>query len=141
MDLGQARIILVKPLTYMNRSGQILPHLLRRYSMAPERLVVVCDNMDMSPGDMRLKRGHSTGGHNGIASVARVLKEPFLRLYIGVGRPVESSVHEHVLGEPDFPDYEAIQGACERAATCIQDLGRGDVESVMNEYNRRKRGT
>jgi PTH1 family peptidyl-tRNA hydrolase len=95
-------LVLVKPLTYMNDSGRVLPTLLRRFR--PERTVVICDNLDLSPGVLRMKRGGSGGGHRGLASIAAYLRpEEYLRLYIGIGRPGGLPSGKDA-GSPEYPD-------------------------------------
>ena len=111
--VGDTRVILVKPLTYMNRSGLVLPALLKQYGVVTDKLIVAVDNMDLSPGRVRLKPRGSSAGHNGLKSIIEVLgTSEFHRLYIGVGRPASGvSVIDHVLGRPDGEERIAFLGA------------------------------
>ncbi len=131
--------MLAEPLTYMNRSGEVMPSLLRRAGVEAEASVVVCDNLDLPVGRVRMKSGGGTAGHRGLASVVNVLGHgSFLRLYIGIGRPVEGDVVAHVLGAPPEEEQELYAEAVSRAADAVLAL-RGEAPGqVMNELNRRQ---
>lgn len=128
--------LLVQPLTYMNRSGDILGHF-----SSDDDFVVVCDNMDLAAGGLRIKRGGGASGQKGLASICEKLgRSDFVRIYIGIGRPEEgTSVVDHVIGtEPEGPKKEAIDKATEDAATAIvKYLGGASVEELQLEFNRK----
>jgi len=134
------KIILVKPLTYMNRSGSVIPELLKKYSIPVENMILVCDNLDLFPGVIRLKSRGGDAGHNGIKSViSSVDTADFKRMYIGVGRPEKGSeVIQHVLGVPGEVDFEKIKSAADTASDSILKLAVSPAEKVMNEINRIK---
>ncbi len=134
------RIVLVKPLTYMNRSGKVVPTLLRKTGISTERLVVVCDTLDLDPGMCRLKRKGGSAGHKGVASIIdEVGTGAFFRMYIGIGRPEHTSeVVDFVLGSPDDEDRKRIEAAEQRAAENILRLCTEPPERVMHGLNRRK---
>lgn len=138
--LGDRRVHLVKPLTYMNRSGSILPSLLNRYSLKPENIIVVTDNMDLPPGRCRMKPTGSSAGHNGLKSIMHFLDTSrFFRLYVGIGRPSsETSVVDHVLGVFRDDEYTLVQEAINRTVACIVNLSDAPVEKLLNEINSRK---
>lgn len=123
----------------MNRSGQVIPKLMSRYHAGPEKLLVVCDNLDLEVGRVRLKRGGGTAGHNGLKSVVSETGScEFYRLYIGIGRPAPGeSVVEHVLGSPSEQERNSVEAACRRAAEIIRNAIEGDLDQVMNDCNRR----
>lgn len=130
------RMVLAEPLTYMNRSGTVMPRLQAR--AAPAETLVICDNLDLEPGRVRMKQGGGTAGHRGLASIVEALGHgDFLRLYIGVGRPADGDVVAHVLGVP--PDGEAAlyKEAVRRAADAVLALRERPPQQVMNETNRR----
>ncbi|HBE94047.1 MAG TPA: aminoacyl-tRNA hydrolase [Desulfovibrio sp.] len=88
--LGGAPWILVKPLTYMNKSGLVVARYARRHGLGPESVIVAHDELDLPLGRMKLKRGGSSAGHNGVESVISELGSPdFWRLRLGIGRPLE----------------------------------------------------
>ncbi len=132
-------VVLLRYAGFMNNSGIILPGVLRRFRVSVEDLVVVVDNMDLPPGELRLRRGGGHAGHNGLKSIIRSLgSSAFVRLYIGVGRPgPDETVVEHVLGVPGEPDAKAIDRACDRAAAGLKRLRKENFDRVAEELNRR----
>lgn len=134
------KMVLIEPLTFMNNSGQIIHSLRRKFQLTEENLVVVCDNLDLPPGSIRIKRGGSSAGHNGLASIIRFLgTNDFLRLYIGIGRPpFNGDVIAHVLGTPGTGEKEDILQGVRTGAEAILRLNSEAVEKVMNEFNRKK---
>ena len=132
--------VLVKPLTYMNRSGDIMPQLLRRTSSGPGDVLVIYDNVDLPTGVCRLKRrGSGGGGHHGIESIQRALGTgEFLRLSVGIGRPAGcGELAAYVLSAPELSEAEALRRGVERAAQAVLTLLAEGHEKVMNELNRR----
>ncbi|MFP4484148.1 MAG: aminoacyl-tRNA hydrolase [Spirochaetaceae bacterium] len=144
---GGSVVSLVKPLTYMNRSGQVVPAVQRRFR--PERIVVVCDNLDLPPGALRLKRGGSGGGHRGLESIARYLApEQYLRLYVGIGRPggidgLGGGTHDgnreeivgYVLGEPGEAERQRLEAATSRAAEFIDLFPTASTDELIQRIN------
>ena len=131
-------LVLAQPLTYMNRSGEVLPGLLSRAGSTPEQMLVICDNLDLEPGRLRMKSGGGTAGHRGLASIVDILGHGnFLRLYVGVGRPTGTSVVDHVLGVPPENERELYEQAIARAADAVLRLADTDPDRLMTEVNRR----
>lgn len=124
---------------FMNSSGLILPRQLRRFRAAVADLVVVVDNMDLPPGDLRIRKGGGSAGHNGLKSIIGSLGSgEFLRLYVGVGRPADgNTVVDHVLGVPDEKDSGLIDSACRRGAGALLRLRTGEFDRLAEEINRR----
>ena len=133
-------IVLIRSTGYMNNSGDIVPSVMRRYKATPEDFIVIVDNMDLPPGDCRLKKGGGDAGHNGLKSfISRMGCSDFYRLYIGVGRPAPGiSVVDHVLGNPEADDSRKILQACLKAADALKSLADKPVSRVMEELNRRE---
>lgn len=140
-EVEGADLFLVKPLTYMNRSGDIFPDILARTSTENRNLLVVCDTLDLPAGQCRLRRRGSSAGHKGLSSIIRRLgRDDFMRLYIGVGRPGDpQGVIEHVLGEPGESESEAIETALQRSAEAIMQLLKEEPARVMNVLNQKIR--
>nr|WP_230391630.1 aminoacyl-tRNA hydrolase [Oceanispirochaeta sp. M2] len=138
--LGNRRVHLVEPLTFMNRSGNILPALVSKYSLKPENIIIVTDNMDLPPGRCRMKPGGSSAGHNGLKSIIQYLDTgKFFRLYVGIGRPSKDlSVVDHVLGVFPSEDYSLVQNAIVQAVKSIIAQSDAPVEQLLNEINSRK---
>jgi PTH1 family peptidyl-tRNA hydrolase len=137
---GKRPLILVRYNGYMNRSGEIVTGLLKKFHASPENLLVVVDNMDLQPGVCRLKKGGGDAGHNGLKSIISNLNDGrFSRLYVGVGRPArESTVVDHVLGNPEGTEAKKITEACLRAAISVKDLASKSFSRVAEELNRRE---
>ena len=138
-DKDGALLCLIEPLTFMNASGRIIKDALRACGSATG-ILVVCDSLDLSPGNCRLRLRGSAGGHKGLESVARNLgTEEFMRLLIGIGRPeTRDEVVDYVLGEPEGVEAAAIREAVGRAADAVLSLSSAGPERVMNELNRRE---
>jgi PTH1 family peptidyl-tRNA hydrolase len=124
--------LLVQPLTYMNRSGEVL----RYFSQYPiSSMVVICDQMDLPPGTIRIRRGGSSAGHRGLADLINTLGSgEFIRIYVGIGRPEQGvSVIDHVLGRTEDP---AIETSVRRASEALIRLINGaSFEEVAGEFN------
>ena len=132
-------LFLVKPLTYMNRSGEILDQIVHRTGCGLSELLVVCDNLDLPVGSCRLKQGGSSAGHNGLVSLIRAAgTTEFNRLYVGIGRPADGRIIEHVLGSPEAPERSRLEEAVHAAAEAVLALREQPIERVMNEVNKRR---
>lgn len=140
--VGEATLYLAKPLTYMNRSGEIFPALWSRTGEDLEHLLVICDTLDLPAGQCRLRRKGSSAGHKGLASIiARLGREDFMRLYIGIGRPEmegQEAVVEHVLQPPGGRELALVDRGVAAAAEGVLRLLSEEPEKVMNELNQRR---
>lgn len=130
----------VQPLTYMNRSGDISRFFFPQpYSI--DELIVVCDNLDLPPGMIRIRKGGSTAGHNGLKSlVASLGSGDFIRVYVGIGRPKPPiTIVDHVLGKPKDPEEaQALRSGVALAADAVMALCDGrPLDEVMRAYNRK----
>ncbi|HAH97273.1 MAG TPA: aminoacyl-tRNA hydrolase [Firmicutes bacterium] len=128
-------IILVKPQTYMNASGEAVGPLARRYNIATDSLLAIVDDMDLPLGRIRLRVSGSSGGHNGLKSlIAHLGSEDFPRLRVGIGRPVTGAVNyvTSIFSKEEMPLWsESVQMAAD-AAECF--IAEGILEA-MNRYN------
>lgn len=138
-EVGPYRVVLVKPLTYMNRSGQVLPALVS--DPATTELILVTDNMDLQPGATRLKsKIGSGGGHNGLKSVLDHLGSWPRVLYVGIGRPEDpSGVLDHVLGQPRSAEFESLRAATRIAADGLLQILQGQWQAGVDAINSRRR--
>lgn len=125
---------LVTPTTYMNHSGQALQAYCRYYRLAPSALLVVHDDLDLPPGQLRLKRGGGHGGHNGLRDItARLGSADFWRLRIGIGHPGHrDAVTAWVLRRPSADDQRAIDDALALAVDETDDLLDGQLARVQH---------
>ena len=126
-------LVLIQPLTYMNSSGDIAPECVK----GDDTVVVIVDQMDLPPGKIRIKRGGSSAGHNGLKSMIAAIGSDFIRVYIGIGRPSEGvSVIDHVLSRYNDEDRKLVDEAEERAADAIISLYEGEAfERVAQRAN------
>ena len=133
-------IYLIKPLTYMNSSGEIIDRLNRRLGISLGNIVVIADSMDLFPGIVRFKLNGGDAGHNGLKSViAYAGSNDIKRFYIGIGRPADSSrVVDHVLGIPDEKESVMLEKGIKTAADGIMMLLDSSPGQVMNEINKIK---
>jgi PTH1 family peptidyl-tRNA hydrolase len=134
---------LIKPLTFMNRSGQAVAALARYYRVPIERILVVHDEIDLPPGTVRLKRGGGHGGHNGLRDIIEAFggAAGFLRLRLGVGRPAASDeVVNYVLHAPSAADRTLIGTAIDAAVAVLPLVVAGETERAMNRLHRRPDG-
>jgi peptidyl-tRNA hydrolase, PTH1 family len=131
-------VVTARPQTYMNVSGRAAVHLLRKYGLPPEDLIVVHDDVDLPLGRLRLKRGGGTAGQKGIASIADSLRtQDFLRVRIGVSRPVDrDQMVDYVLDRFTSAESERLAAVLPRAADAVTALIRDGLESAMTEFNR-----
>jgi len=138
MVFGKGTLLFVLPLTYMNNSGDILPWLIRRYAKGkelPPPLVLV-DQMDLAPGNLRIKKKGGTAGHNGLKSVHAILDDTFYPLYIGIGRPAPGfSVVDWVLGIPDLDDKRAFALITRKAFKALCCLYTAGIDVAMQVTN------
>ncbi|AEC02196.1 aminoacyl-tRNA hydrolase [Parasphaerochaeta coccoides] len=132
------RFVLMRPLTFMNGSGRILKYVQRLLRLPGTDLIVVCDQMDLPCGSIRIRKGGKDAGHRGLKSIIQHYgSEDFIRLYIGVGRPsAGTSVVEHVLSRPAPDEVPAFQKGIARGADALAALLAGrPLQEVMNEFN------
>ena len=130
-------VVLVKPLTYMNLSGQAVAPIMREYGLKPDRVLVVSDDTDLLPGRVRLRAEGSAGGHNGHKSlIASFGTQVYPRLKIGIGRTAKDATIDHVLG-PFHPDERPdVDSALQRCEAAIEALFLRGLEAAMQDANR-----
>jgi PTH1 family peptidyl-tRNA hydrolase len=137
-ELGKwGEIYLIKPLTYMNRSGDAICRFAHYFKINAEEILVVVDDVALPLGRLRLRAAGSDGGHNGLKSIIVHLGESFMRLRIGVGGAnTTEQLVDHVLGEFDPSEKSKIDRAIERAAEAVEQVAENGIEPAMNLYNR-----
>ena len=127
-------IWLLKPMAFMNHSGESVAKLARFYKIPPAEILVVHDDLDIPPGSARLKVGGGDGGHNGLADVTEKLGTPdYARLRIGIGHPGSAAqVVAYVLKKAPKAEQSLIDEAIERARTQLNDIVQGEFQRAMN---------
>lgn len=135
-------LLLVKPLTFMNASGEAVGPLVNALGIELANLLVVCDDLDLPCGQLRLRPRGSAGGHRGLASVIAAVGEGFPRLRVGIDRPPEGvDVIDYVLGEPDEKEWECLAAAVDQAAEAVLVWLEEGIAAAMSRFNtRRSRG-
>jgi peptidyl-tRNA hydrolase, PTH1 family len=137
-DIDGRRVRLIKPATFMNRSGQAVGALARYFRIAPESVLIVHDEIDLPPGAVRIKRGGGHGGHNGLRDIIAAFggDAGFLRLRIGVGHPGSADeVVEYVLQAPPAAERSLILEAIGRALVVLAQVVAGDTEKAMHRLH------
>jgi PTH1 family peptidyl-tRNA hydrolase len=135
--IGDDSVVLVKPRTFVNRSGEAVRYLLARYRIKPDKLLIVYDEINLPPGKLRLRPGGSAGGHNGIRSIIESAgTQEFPRLRIGVGRQEDGdSQIDHVLGKLPPDEQKAVDDAIERGVDAVSNLLTEGIDRAMNKFN------
>lgn len=130
-------VMLLKPSTYMNRSGSAVAAVLGYFKLRPDQLLVAHDELDLAPGVVRLKSGGGHGGHNGLKDiVAHLGTADFLRLRLGIGHPGDRDrVADYVLDAPNAADGDLIDQAIESGLFELEDIVRGETARAMNRLN------
>ena len=141
-DLAEAtlagkRVLLVKPRTFMNRSGEAVGPLARKRGVAPAELLVVVDDVELECGRLRLRRDGRAGGHNGLKSLIELVgSEAFPRVRVGVGRvPEGGDLVQHVLGRFAPAEREAVEQAVQRAADAVSAVLAEGLDKAQNKFN------
>lgn len=131
VKVGGEEVIFLKPLTFMNRSGEAIGAVISDYGIAPEDVLVAHDDIDIPAGDVRYKVGGGHGGHNGLRSIIDVAcVRDFIRVRIGVGRSSEGyGVTDHVLGEFSGQETEIMQDSFAKGASFIEEKFLGMVDT------------
>ena len=138
--LDAARVVLAFPITFMNESGQAVSALVRRYGIeAPERIIVVHDELDLEPGVVRIKVGGGLAGHNGLRSITQHLKtQDYLRVRIGVGKPPNKERGaSHVLTRVPSRQRDLLDEKVIEAADAVEMIIAHGVDVTMREFHGR----
>jgi len=132
-------VVLALPLTFMNLSGQAVAALVKKYKIAKSDLLVVCDDLDLELGRIRLKPSGSSGGHRGLRSIIESLrKEDFARLKVGIDRPhVGIQASDYVLKPFLKKEANALGKAIQDACRCCEVWVEENTDKAMNEFNKR----
>lgn len=136
---GGEKIILVKPLTFMNRSGEAVGAILKYFGIPPGAMLVVHDDLDLPCGRIKVARGGGAGGHKGILSIfAAVGSQDFPRVKLGVGRPMHGEpVESFVLASPYQQETKAFEEMLAGGADAVEEVLRSGVEAAANRFNRK----
>ena len=138
-QIGSQSVHVLKPSTFMNKSGQSVLAMAQFYKIPPEAILVVHDELDIFPGEIRIKRGGGHGGHNGLRDLHRVLGDSYARISVGIGHPGhKSEVLNYVLGKPRMDDRNAMDDAIRATLSWLPDIVRGEWNAAMNALHQRQ---
>lgn len=138
ITVGDQKLLLMKPVTYMNLSGEAVHEAAAFYKIPPEHILVISDEVSLAPGKIRVRRSGSAGGHNGLKNIiAHLGTDQFPRIRLGVGQKPhpDYDMADWVLGKFQGEDKKAVESAVKRAADAAECLIREGVDKAMNQYN------
>ena len=134
--IGQEKVVLIKPLTFMNLSGNAVSKVLSYYKCEADHLIVIHDDLDIEPGRMKIKMGGGSGGHKGIESIISTIGDrEFLRIKIGIGRPEHNNVEGYVLSKIRGNEEDMLNEMVFQAADAVDSIVSGGHEKAMNTFN------
>ncbi len=135
--IAGSEVMLVKPRTYMNLSGQAVSSLVRKFGIPPGDLVVICDDLDLPLGKTRLRPSGGSGGHKGVESIISSLaSQDFPRIRVGIGcSEEEGDTIDYVLSNFPLEERGVIEGAIAKVADLIHCFIAEGIEAAMNEFN------
>ncbi|PIT22012.1 aminoacyl-tRNA hydrolase [Snodgrassella alvi] len=137
VNLDEGEIWLLKPSTYMNKSGTAVQALTKFYKISPEEILIIHDELDIPCGQIRFKKGGSNGGHNGLKDIQAWLGTPdFYRLRLGIGHPGDRNLVVHyVLNKPQAQEHALITEAIQKSLTAMPHLLKGEYSSVQQQLH------
>ena len=137
--IGSERVLLVKPQTYMNASGECLREVLNYFKEDISRLIVIVDDINLEPGQLRIRGKGSAGGHNGLKSIiSQCGSQDFARIRVGIGeKNPRQDLADYVLSHFSGEEREQMDAAYSLAAKAVRSLMEDGLEAAMNLYNRK----
>ena len=134
--IANVGVVLAKPLTYMNLSGQAVRQLVSFYKLPLEDVLVICDDLDLPLGTIRLRPEGGSGGHKGMRSIIEALgSQAFPRLRVGIGRPPGDDAVSYVLNDFTADEQITLESVYEKVVAAVELFLREGIEAAMNEYN------
>lgn len=131
------KVILLKPQTYMNLSGECIKPFLDFYKLSPENLIVIYDDIDTMPGTIRIRKKGGPGTHNGMKSVVHeILSDEFIRIRVGIGSPNDKSeMIEYVIGKLEDEEYNKLTMGIDKAEEAVAEILKNGIDKSMNKFN------
>ncbi|HCJ57847.1 aminoacyl-tRNA hydrolase [Lutispora sp.] len=135
--IGTEKVVLIKPQTYMNLSGESIMDVVGFYKLPSENLIVIYDDVDLSPGVLRIRPKGSSGSHNGMKSIIYLLnRDDFPRIRIGIGKqPEYMDLADYVTGKFSKEEIPIMTEAVEKAADAAQEIVLKGIAAAMNKFN------
>lgn len=137
------KVILVKPQTYMNLSGESIREIADFYKIEPENIIIIYDDISLDVGRLRIRKKGSAGGHNGIKNIiAHLGTQEFPRIKVGIGNKPEGwDLADYVLSKYSKAEQEALKEASDDVIGAVRLMIMDDIDAAMNRYNAKKRDT
>lgn len=131
------KVVLVKPQTYMNNSGEAVIEFANFYKIEFDKLIVIYDDVDIEPGKIRIRKSGSPGSHNGMKSIVQYLNsDKFPRIRVGIGKPKENvDMIHHVIGPISEEEKNMLNGGTDKAKEALIELIKNGINSAMNKFN------
>ena len=130
-------IVLLEPLTFMNRSGAAVRKIADKYGISPEEIIVVHDDLDIDTGRLKIRRRGSSGGHKGVESVIQnICSDEFIRIKVGIGRGAYIAVEDYVLSRFGKEELPLIKEGIKNAVDAVHCVITEGVDKAMNRFNR-----
>jgi len=131
------KVILLKPQTYMNLSGESVKEVAEFYNLKPEEIIVIYDDIDIEKGHIKIRKKGGAGSHNGMKSVVEVLQSTdFARIRVGIGQPeFKSDMINYVIGKVSQEEQEILQQGVEKAAKAVEEILKNGIDIAMNKFN------
>lgn len=135
--INNQKVILVKPQTYMNLSGEAIQEFVNFYKLDVKDIIVIYDDIDTEPGKIRIRKGGGPGTHNGMKSVVSSLNtEDFMRIRVGIGSPeFKGDLINYVLGHINDEEFDILKNGVNLAADAVEEVLKNGVDIAMNKYN------
>ena len=135
-EVAGMRVVLAKPRTYMNVSGEAVAQLVRQLGVPLDDLIVVCDDLDLPVGKVRIRPRGGSGGHRGLQSIISALgSQEFARIRVGIGRPDNSDEIAYVLSDFTAEERKQVREAMAAVADALHSILAEGIEAAMNKYN------
>lgn len=136
-EIEGQKVILIKPQTYMNLSGNCVKQFVDFYKVEKENVLVIYDDMDIEPGTIKIRKKGSAGGHNGMKSIIQMLgTEEFPRIRIGIGRPEHNGDEiNYVIGAIPKEEIPKLEEGTEKAKEAIIEILKNGIDKAMNKFN------
>ena len=131
------KVILLKPQTYMNLSGESVKEAAEFYNLKPEEIIVIYDDIDIEKGHIKIRKKGGAGSHNGMKSVVEELQSTdFARIRVGIGQPeFKSDMINYVIGKVSQEEQEILQQGVEKAAKAVEEILKNGIDIAMNKFN------
>lgn len=131
------KVILLKPQTFMNLSGQSIREIIEFYKIEKEQVIVIFDDIDIEPGNIKIRKAGGAGTHNGMKSVVKELNtQDFKRIRVGIGKPEEKEhLVEYVLGAISDEDRENLEKGTDLAKQAVIEIIKNGIDIAMNKFN------